>query len=146
MKRHCYFVYIMASKSRVLYTGMCSSLERRVFQHKHEQKYRCHRLVYFESFDDVNRAINREKQIKRWSRAKKMWLIERRNPAWEDLAAEWYVRHRYQPDEQQVPRLRDVPPESEHRSARDDSPEGTEAGRSSAKANQSEHCELTTEN
>jgi putative endonuclease len=118
---------MMASKSPVLYTGICNSLERRVFQHKNgtvegfTKKYRCHRLVYFESFDDVNKAINREKQIKRWSRAKKAWLIERRNPTWEDLAAEWYVRHRYQPDEKQVPRLREVPAEPEHRSARDDS-------------------------
>jgi len=57
-------------------------------------------LVYYESFDDVNKAIDREKQLKRWNRTKKVWLIERRNPPWEDLAAEWFTRHMYQPDQQ----------------------------------------------
>jgi len=46
--------------------------------------------VYWESYDDVVRAINREKQLKRWRREKKMWLIERKNPRWQDLAADWY--------------------------------------------------------
>jgi putative endonuclease len=62
-------------------------------------------LVYYESFDDVNKAIDREKQLKRWSRAMKVWLIARRNPTWEDLAAEWFIRHMYQPAEKQVPPL-----------------------------------------
>ncbi|HXY13764.1 MAG TPA: GIY-YIG nuclease family protein [Terriglobales bacterium] len=59
MKRHCYFVYIVASKSRVLYTGMTNSLDRRVWEHKNDlidsfsKQYRCHRLVYYESFDGV---------------------------------------------------------------------------------------------
>ena len=61
------------------------------------------RLVYLESFDDVNSAINREKQLKRWNR-EKVWLIERRNPTWEDFSAEWFTRHIYQPG-QQVPPL-----------------------------------------
>ena len=50
------------------------------------KQYRCHRLVYYESFDDVKKAIDREKQLKRWSRTKKVWLVERVNPTWEDLA------------------------------------------------------------
>jgi putative endonuclease len=110
MKTHCYSVYIIASKSRVLYIGMTNDLSRRVYEHKDDsidgfsKKYRCHRLVYYESFDDVNKAIDREKQLKRWNRTKKVWLIERRNPTWEDLAAEWFTRHMYQPD-QQVPPL-----------------------------------------
>ena len=110
MKTHCYSAYIIASKSRALYIGMTNDLSRRVFEHKNDttigfsKKYRCHRLVYYESFDDVNKAINREKQLKRWSRAKKIWLIERRNPTWEDLAAEWFTRHMYEP-EKQVPPL-----------------------------------------
>ncbi len=110
MKDHCYSVYIIASKSRVLYVGITNDLGRRVCEHKNDftegfsKKYRCHRLVYFESFDDVNKAIDREEQLKRWNRTKKVWLIERRNPTWEDLAAEWFTRHRYQP-EQQVPPL-----------------------------------------
>ena len=107
-KRHCYFVYIVASKSRVLYIGMTNGLERRVWEHKNDlidgfsKQYRCHRLVYFESFDDVKNAIDREKQLKRWNRTKKVWLIEQMNPTWEDLAED--QRHRFTP-EQQVPAL-----------------------------------------
>jgi putative endonuclease len=95
MEEHWYAVYIVASKSRVIYIGMTNNLHRRVFEHKNDQidgfskQYRCHRLVYYESFDDVTKAIDREKQLKRWNRAKKVWLIERRNPTWQDLAAEW---------------------------------------------------------
>ena len=57
-------------------------------------------IVWFttESFDDVNKAIDREKQLKRWNRTKKEWLIAQRNPTWEDLAAEWYVKHQFEPD------------------------------------------------
>ena len=93
MKDHCYSVYMIASKSRVIYIGMTNDLSRRVFEHKNElvegftKQYRCHRLVYYESFDDVTKAIDREKQLKRWSRVKKVWLIERRNPTWEDLCS-----------------------------------------------------------
>jgi putative endonuclease len=89
---------------------MTNNLRRRVFEHKNgfikgfSKQYRCHRLVYYESFDDVTKAIDREKQLKRWNRAKKAWLIERRNSTWEDLAAEWFERHMYQP-EKQVPPL-----------------------------------------
>ena len=70
-KDHCYTVYIIASKSRVIYIGMTNDLSRRVFEHKNglvegsTKQYRCHRLVYYESFDDVTKAIDREKQLKR---------------------------------------------------------------------------------
>jgi putative endonuclease len=110
MKRHNYCVYMVASKSGVLYIGMTNNLERRIFEHKNDviegfsKQYRCHRLVYYESFDDVKNAIDREKQLKRWNRTKKMWLIQIENPTWEDLAAEWFVRDRYTP-EKQVPPL-----------------------------------------
>ena len=93
-----------------MYIGMTNNLERRVFEHKNgviagfSQKYHCHRLVYYESFDDVRKAIDREKQLKRWSRVKKVFLIERMNSKWDDLAAVWFERHRYQP-EKQVPPL-----------------------------------------
>ncbi len=109
MERRYYFVYMVASKSRVLYIGMTNNLERRLFEHKNDmvegfsKQYRCHRLVYYESFDDVRNAIDREKQLKRWNRTNKMWLIERRNLTWEDLAAEWFVRDRYAPDKQVPP-------------------------------------------
>jgi putative endonuclease len=99
MKEHNYSVYMVASKSRALYVGMINNLHRRIFEHKNDliegftKQYKCHRLVYYESFDDVNKAIDRKKQLKRWNRTKKEWLIEQRNPTWEDLAAEWYLRH-----------------------------------------------------
>jgi putative endonuclease len=109
MRDHCYSVYIIASKSRVIYIGMTNNLRRRAFEHKNgliegfTKSYRCHRLVYYESFDEVTKAIDRERQLKRWSRAKKIWLIERRNPTWEDWASEWFARHMYQPDQQVSP-------------------------------------------
>ena len=65
MNDHCYSVYIIASKSRVIYNGMTNNLRRRVFEHKNglvegfTQSYRCHRLVYYESFDDLTKAIDR---------------------------------------------------------------------------------------
>jgi putative endonuclease len=74
---------------------MTNNLEKRVYEHQHDlidgftKQYRCHRLVYFESYDRANTAIDREKQLKRWNRAKKLFLIERANPTWEDLSAEW---------------------------------------------------------
>ena len=86
----------MASKSRRLYTGMTNNLYERVFQHKNDlvpgfsSKYRIHRLVHWETYPAVVSAINREKQIKGWSRAKKAALIEFENPPWEDLAEHWY--------------------------------------------------------
>src|ERR1700733_7479524 len=98
MKEHHYSVYMIASKSRVLYIGMTNELRRRVFEHRNDlidgftRQYKCHRLVYYESFDDVNKAIDREKQLKRWNRTKKEWLNAQRNPTWEDFAAAWSLR------------------------------------------------------
>jgi putative endonuclease len=106
MKEHNYSVYMVASKSRVLYIGMTNNLRRRIFEHKNDliegftRQYKCHRLVYYESFDDVNKAIDREKQLKRWNRTKKEWLIAQQNPTWEDLAAKWYLRHQFEPEKQ----------------------------------------------
>ena len=62
------------------------------------KEYKCHRLVWYESYDDIANAIDGEKQLKRWNRIKKEWLIQQSNPTWEDLAAEWYVRHQYEPE------------------------------------------------
>src|SRR5262245_14602736 len=87
-----FFVYIMASRSRVLYTGVTNDLARRVHEHKSGRnpgftsRYRITRLVYFEEFDDIRDAIDREKQIKAWTRSRRVRLIEGRNPTWEDLA------------------------------------------------------------
>ena len=91
-----YYVYIMASKSRVLYVGITNDIWRRVWEHKNEvnpgftSKYRVHRLVYFESFQYVGNAIAREKRIKGWLREKKVALIRSTNPTWEDLSEEWF--------------------------------------------------------
>jgi putative endonuclease len=96
-REHRYCVYIMQSSSRrALYIGMTNNLHKRVFQHKMHRfagftdDYNATRLVYWESFDDVHKAIAREKQLKNWRREKKLWLIARFNPGWKDLAAEWY--------------------------------------------------------
>ena len=96
MKEHRYFVYILANAPRNLYTGFTNTLRRRVWQHKTKALecftnswHEC-RLVYFESFQDVHRAIAREKQIKRWRREKKIALIESVNRDWHDLSAEWF--------------------------------------------------------
>jgi len=84
----------MASRSGVLYTGVTSNLSKRVGEHKEGQipgftkKYKVTRLVYYESMQDVNAAIAREKQIKRWRREKKVRLIETINRDWNDLARE----------------------------------------------------------
>ncbi|RJP53908.1 MAG: GIY-YIG nuclease family protein [Anaerolineaceae bacterium] len=91
-----YYVYIMASRSRVIYTGVTGNLERRVYEHKNKlvegftKKYNVNQLVYFEETNDVNVALNREKQIKGWLRSKKIALIESINPTWKDLSLEWY--------------------------------------------------------
>ncbi len=98
MKEHSYFVYIMASKTHVLYCGVTNDLIRRVAQHKRgefpgfSQKYKCHRLVWFEHFQYVGNAITREKQIKKWNRAKKLDRIRESNPAWIDLSEGWFDR------------------------------------------------------
>lgn len=90
-----YYMYILASRSRVLYVGVTNDLARRVNEHKKSlipgftQKYRVTRLVYFEQFDDIREAIAREKQIKGWVRARKIKMIDARNPTWDDLAAQW---------------------------------------------------------
>ena len=90
-----YFVYIMASRSRVIYVGMTGFLMAWVLRHgvgeggEFTRKYRVHRLVYFESFQNVENAIARETEIKKWRREKKVELIQLENPTWEDLAAGW---------------------------------------------------------
>ena len=87
-----YYVYIMTNRSRTLYVGVTGNLQRRVYQHKHKlvpgftSRYNIDRLVYFERFLDVRLAIAREKQLKRWLRAKKIALIETQNPEWKDLS------------------------------------------------------------
>lgn len=94
-----YYVYIMTNRHRsTLYTGLTNSLEHRVHQHKTKvvkgftSRYHVDRLVYYEETDDVGAAIAREKQIKGWTRAKKITLIDSFNPRWLDLAETWFAR------------------------------------------------------
>jgi putative endonuclease len=91
-----YHVYILASPSAVLYTGVTNHLERRVAEHGQKlvssfsKRYNITRLVYFEAFGDVRAAIAREKQLKRWRRDKKVALIEKLNPKWRDLSEDFH--------------------------------------------------------
>jgi putative endonuclease len=92
---HTYYVYLAASRSHVLYCGVTNNLRRRLEQHREgcingfTADYKCTRLVWFERFKDVNNAIAREKQIKRWRREKKIALIQQANPTWADLYESW---------------------------------------------------------
>jgi putative endonuclease len=91
-----FYVYILASRSRVLYTGVTRDLLRRVHQHRLGQiagftrRYHVTRLVYFEETPSAIAAFEREHQIKGWSRAKRVHLIESVNAGWLDLAADWF--------------------------------------------------------
>ena len=91
-----YYVYILTNKSKTLYTGVTNDLERRVYEHKNKLvpgftlRYNISRLVFFEITPDVRSAIAREKQIKGWTRRKKIVLIESANPGWRDLSVNWH--------------------------------------------------------
>jgi putative endonuclease len=93
-----YYVYIMTNKSRTLYTGVTNDLMRRVYEHKNKlikgftSKYNIQSLVYYESTSSIDSAIQREKQIKGWLRAKKIALIESVNPEWKDLSEDWFIK------------------------------------------------------
>jgi putative endonuclease len=92
MKIHLYYVYILTNANhKVLYTGVTNDLERRCFEHKLKkikgftQKYNVDKLIYFEKFDFIDLAIAREKQIKGYSRVKKIILVNQFNNGWNDL-------------------------------------------------------------
>jgi len=90
-----YYVYIMTNQSGTLYIGVTNNLTRRIYAHKQgiggkfTSKYRITRLVYFEETRDIHAAIAREKQLKGWTRARKLELVAINNPKWVDLSAEW---------------------------------------------------------
>ena len=92
-----FYVYIMASKSGILYTGVTNDIERRVYEHRHKlvkgftAKYNITRLVFYEDVEGPENAFRREKEIKGWLRSKKIALIESMNPTWKDLSEEWYA-------------------------------------------------------
>ena len=87
-----YYIYILANKRNgTLYIGVTSNLVKRVYEHKNNiiegfsKKYNIHKLVYYEITNDIENAIRREKQLKKWNRKWKMNLIENSNPEWIDL-------------------------------------------------------------
>ena len=91
-----YYVYLLTNwNHRVLYVGVTNNMERRLYEHKHElvdgftKRYHVHKLVFFETTTDVRAAIEREKQIKSWSREAKNKLISESNPDWNDLFETW---------------------------------------------------------
>jgi putative endonuclease len=91
-----YYVYILTNKSNnVLYIGVTNDLIRRIFEHKNKlvegftKKYNLRKLVYYEATNDIESAINREKQLKNWHRNWKMNLIDQFNPDWKDLSADF---------------------------------------------------------
>jgi putative endonuclease len=90
-REYHFWVYILSSRSRNLYIGITNDIHRRVAIHRearpttHTAHYNIHRLVYCEYFRYVRTAIAREKELKRWTRAQKIELIERINPTWEDI-------------------------------------------------------------
>ena len=86
------YVYILFNKRNgTLYTGVTSNLVKRIYEHKNKfvkgftEKYAVDKLGYFEIYEDIEQAIEREKQIKKWNRNWKIKLIEKENPNWEDL-------------------------------------------------------------
>ena len=89
------WVYILVGRTGTLYTGVTNDLYRRIQEHRTKvhpgftAKYDCQRLAYYERHEDIVVAISREKQIKGWTRAKKIALITGVNPAWKDLSEDW---------------------------------------------------------
>ncbi len=122
-----YCIYILASRSRNLYTGVTGDLERRMLEHRQglvpgfTTRYRVFRLVHFETFADIRDAIVREKEIKAWRREKKIWLIQHHNPTWTDLAEQIPSWHQQQ---KQIPHRRSPEPGDR---VRDDNPARSES-------------------
>ena len=123
-----YYVYIMASRSLNLYTGITNNLYRRALEHKggeiegFTKKYRIERLVYYETFKYVGNAIRREKQIKAWTRAKRLALIRSTNPTWQDLAENWGKPVKLQVPRTTTPSRATTARAGDPGSARDDNP------------------------
>jgi len=93
MKDYNYYIYILTNRNnKVMYVGMTKDLKRRIYEHKNKlcagftKKYNVDKLVYFEHTSDVESAISREKEIKKWRREKKDMVVKSMNPEWRDLA------------------------------------------------------------
>jgi len=86
-----YYVYILSNKNNTLYIGVTSNLVKRIYEHRNDlvagftNKYKVHKLIYFEIVNDIKTAIQREKQLKNWHRQWKIDLIKSKNPNWKDL-------------------------------------------------------------
>lgn len=95
MSERAFYVYILASKTRVLYVGVTNNLERRLSEHKLKihpgftARFNVDQLVHSEVFNDPREAIACEKQWKSWGRSRKVALVEAKNPDWRDLSADW---------------------------------------------------------
>ena len=129
MRNHCYFVYMLTNCSRhPIYTGVTRAVRRRHTEHKqlldgqdsYTSRYNLNRLVYVEQFKYINNAIQREKQIKRWSRTKKIALIESENPQWNDLSRGWGAQIDFDEIRRRAEVHQDQDPSTSLRSARDD--------------------------
>ncbi len=97
MRDHNYFIYIVTNRNKtVLYIGVTNDLQRRVYKHEQglipgfTKKYNCHYLIYYEHFQDINDAIEREKILKKWRREKKENLVNEFNPDWKFLNEDIY--------------------------------------------------------
>ena len=93
---HQYYLYILSNKNNgTLYIGVTNDLERRMFEHKNKliegftKNYGLNRLIYFQTFQYINDAIKREKNMKKWKRQWKIDVIEKENPNWSDLSKDW---------------------------------------------------------
>ena len=91
-----YYVYLLTNwNNKVMYVGVTNNLDRRIYEHENKliagftEKYNVNKLVYFEETQDVNAAIDREKEIKKWRREKKNQLVNLMNPKWDDLSSGW---------------------------------------------------------
>jgi putative endonuclease len=95
MLEYDFWVHIVTNRNHsVLYIGLTNGISRRVWEHREgtganfPAAYRCNKLIYYEHYTNVHEAIDRESQLKKWSRAKKVALINRLNPSWLDLGAD----------------------------------------------------------
>jgi len=97
MTDRTYYVYLLTNwNNKVIYVGITNDLERRIYEHKEKfvkgftEKYNVNKLVYYEQTPDINAALNREKEIKKWRREKKNRLVVNTNPLWRDLSEDFY--------------------------------------------------------
>ena len=91
-----YFIYILSNNFGAIYIGVTNNLDRRLYEHRYisrsgyVHKYKVHRLIYFENTEDINSALSREKELKGWTRKKKLELVRRSNPGFKDLGEGWF--------------------------------------------------------